>query len=201
MSLPKYDKTKRRRSFEQLPKGAYVIRIKGAREDGNKNGSGSHLTIAFDIAEGDYAGFYLKQFENDSREDKKWPVDGTYYLTVPTDGCQDYVWSNWNTFFADLEDSNDGYVFNGDPKTLKDKLLGGKFAIEEREYNGSVYGSTRLRWTCVAADVRSGNPGKMPNDKLVKSAVGSPSFASPTGADENGFVSIPDGVDDAELPF
>ena len=30
MALPTYDKTKRRKSFEQLPKGAYIIQIKQA---------------------------------------------------------------------------------------------------------------------------------------------------------------------------
>lgn len=33
MALPTYDKTKRRQSFQQLPKGAYVIKIKGAKEE------------------------------------------------------------------------------------------------------------------------------------------------------------------------
>ena len=54
MALPTYDKSKRKKTFEQLPKGAYVIKIIGAREDPNKNGSGTHLSIAFDIAVGKY---------------------------------------------------------------------------------------------------------------------------------------------------
>ena len=143
MALPKYDKSKRKsNTFEQLPKDAYVIRIMGAREEKNKTGGGTHLTIAFDIAEGKYADFYQAMFERNTNEDKKWPNDAIYYLTVPNDGAQQYVWDTWNTFFADLEDSNDGFVFNGEPKTLKGKLIGGKFYIEQTEYNGNVYGTS-----------------------------------------------------------
>ena len=104
MALPTYNKSKRRQTFDQLPKGAYVIEIKSAREDQNKKGSGSHLSIAFDIAEGEYKDFYKQMFERNQNEDKKWPNDGVFYLTVPTDGAQEYVFTNWNTFFADLED-------------------------------------------------------------------------------------------------
>ena len=189
MALPTYNKNKRRQTFEQLPKGAYVIEIKGAREDQNKNSNGSHLTIAFDIAEGEYAGFYSKMFEQNTNEDKKWPNDAVFYLTVPTDGSQEYVVTNWNTFFADLEDSNNGFVFGGDVKALKGKKLGAKMAIEQSEYNGNIYDHTKMRWTCVAEDVRQGKAGKLPNDKLIQQSTG--------GA---GWENVPDQIDE-ELPF
>lgn len=194
MALPTYDKTKRRKSFSQLPKGAYVLKILGAREEANKSGEGSHLTIIFDIAEGEYAGFYNQQFEANDSEDKKWPNDATYYLAIPEPGkSKDFVWVNYNTFFADLEDSNNGFVFGGDVKTLRGKFIGGKFRLEQREYNGQIYENTRLAWTCVADDVRNGDPGKMPNDKLVKRT------SAPANPDTT-FLNPPDSDAD-ELPF
>ena len=193
MALPKYDKSKRKRTFEQLPKGAYVLKIMDAKEEPNKSGNGSHLTISFDIAEGEYEGFYANQYMSNTNEDKKWSRDAVFYLTVPSDGCQEYVWTNWNTFFADLEDSNNGFVFSGNPRELKTKLIGGKFAIEQNEYNGQVYSHTRMRWTCVAEDVRSGKAGKMPNDKLITQ----PAAASDSGTD---WMSVPEGIDE-DLPF
>lgn len=192
MALPTYDKSKRKKTFERLPKGAYVVKIMGAKEDPNKNGSGSHLTIYFDIAEGEYKGFYNKQFESNTSEDRKWPNDAIFYLTVPADGAQAYVWDNWNTFFADLEDSNSGFVFSGDLKALKGKLIGGKFAIEQSEYKGKVYEHTKLMWTCVADDIRQGKPGTMPNDKLI--GQGKSRAASEESLD--GFLSIPDGAEE-----
>lgn len=191
MALPTYDKSKRKKSFTQLPKGAYVIQIKDVKEEPNKNGNGTHLTICFDIAEGEYKGYFQTMMENSTSEDKKWPYDARHYITVPADGCQTFIWDNWNTFFADLEDSNNGFVFGGDIKTLKGKLIGGKFYIEQTEYNGNIYDHTRLKWTCVADDVRNGKAGKMPKDKLIESAP---------KTDANGFMSIPDGTDE-EVPW
>lgn len=196
MALPKYDKSKRKKTFEHLPKDAYVIKIIGAREDPNKSGSGTHLTIAFDIAEGKYKDFYAFQHERNTNEDKKWPNDAMYYLTVPSDNSPQYVFDNWNTFFADLEDSNNGFVFSGDAKQLKGKLIGGKFRIEQTEYNENIYDHTRMQWTCVADDVRQGKAGKLPNDKLITRS-GNP---APSQDAIDGFLSIPDGVDE-ELPF
>ena len=198
MALPTYDKSKRRKSFQQLPKGAYVIKIMSAKQLENKNKNGSHIAFAFDIAEGEYKDFYNKQFQQNTSEDKKWPNDAVYRLTVPGDNSNSYTWENWNTFFADLEDSNNGFVFAGDCRTLKGKLIGGKFAIEQDEYKGNVYDHTRLRWTCVADDIRSGNAGKMPSDKLI--TQNQPRNTAPAPTDENGFMSIPDGIED-EVPF
>jgi len=191
MALPTYDKTKRRKSFEALPKGAYVLQIKDAKEEPNKSGNGSHLTVCFDIAEGEYKGYFQTMMENSTSEDKKWPYDARHYITVPADGCQTFIWDNWNTFFADLEDSNNGFVFGGDIKTLKGKLIGGKFYIEQTEYNGNIYDHTRLKWTCVADDVRNGKAGKMPKDKLIESAP---------KTDANGFMDIPEGTEE-EVPW
>ena len=191
MALPTYDKSKRKKSFTQLPKGAYVIQIKDVKEEPNKNGNGSHLTICFDIAEGEYKGYFQTMMENSTSEDKKWPYDARHYITVPADGCQTFIWDNWNTFFADLEDSNNGFVFGGDIKTLKGKLIGGKFYIEQTEYNGNIYDHTRLKWTCVADDVRNGKSGKMPKDKLIESAP---------KTDANGFMDIPEGTEE-EVPW
>lgn len=194
MALPKYDKSKRKKSFQQLPKGAYVVKIMAAREDPNKSGNGTHLSISFDIAEGEYEDFYMNDYNARTDEDRKWNRDAIYYLTVPGDGSQPYVWDNWNTFFADLEDSNNGFVFSGDLKALKGKVIGGKFNIEQSEYNGNVYDHTRLKWICVADDVRNGKAGRMPADKLI-----TPSAPAPATYNEDEWMKI-EAVEE-ELPF
>lgn len=193
MAFPSYDKNKRKKPFRMLPVGAYVIKIIDAKEEANKSGRGSHLTIAFDIAEGEHKGFYMNMWNDFTSEDKKWPRDGVMYLVVPYDGAHEMVWQNWNTFFANLEDSNNGFVFDtnkGDLKTLIGKLVGGKFRLEQNEYKGNIYDHVKLAETCTAEDVRSGNYGTMPKDKKVAQSAG------PT--DE--FLTIPDSVMD-EVPF
>lgn len=200
MIKAKHDRKNRRRTYEALPKGAYVVKILGAEID-TSGSYGPQLRMAFDIAEGDYKDFYRKQFDADTRDDKKWPFDGVFYLSIPDDSSKDYVWTNWDSFLADVEDSNSGYTWDGDEKKLKGKVVGGKFHIRQTEGNdGTVYDHTKLKWTCLVEDVRTGNAGKMPNDKLVdKSSAGN---RQPKGEpDENGFVNIPDGIDEDEVPF
>lgn len=198
MSLPTYDKSKRRKNFEQLPKGAYVVKILGAKQEKNRNNDNQHITLAFDIAEGEYKGYWDRRFQSmkANNDDAKWPNDAIFYLTVPADGSPQYVFDTWNTFFADLEDSNNGFVFDGDISKLKNKLIGGKFSNEQTEYNGKIYDHTKLRWTCVADDVRKGKPGNMPKDKLLASNTPQPAPAT----DADGFMNIPDGAEE-ELPF
>lgn len=198
MTLPTYDKTKRKKStFEQLPKDAYVVKILGAKIEQWPSGD-KYLNIAFDIAEGKYMGFYQYQFEHNTNEDKKWPFDGTFTLDVPADGRPDYVFQNWNTFFADLEDSNNGFVFDGDLKKLKGKLIGGKFHIKQSQSDdGTIWDHTKMRYSCVAEDVRQGKIKHLPKDKLIQNAPAAP---APAAKGLDGFLSIPDGMEE-ELPF
>ena len=200
MALPTYDKSKRKsNNFEQLPKDAYVIKIMGAKEDTWPSGD-KVLKIAFDITEGKYAGFYQTAFDRNTNEDKQWPFDAVFNLNIPTDNSQQYVWDNWNTFFADLEDSNNGFVFSGDIKTLRNKLIGGKFHIVQTEYKGNVYDHTRMKWTCPAEDVRSGKFGKLPNDKLIGAGKTTARLVkNEEGLD--GFLTLPEDTDEEELPF
>ena len=169
MALPTYNRNNRRKVFEALPKGAYVIKILSAKMTTSSWGE-EQIAIAYDIAEGEYKDFYKGQFDRNTSEDKKWPIDAIFYLTIPHDGCADYVVTNYDSFFADLEDSNNGFVFSGDEKALKGKLIGAKMHIRQTEYNGNVYNHTRMKWSCVADDVRNGKAGRLPNDKLVDSS-------------------------------
>lgn len=206
MALPTYDKSKRRKSnFEALPKDAYVVRIMSAKEVPYKNGTGSCISMAFDIAEGEYKDFYKKQFEGNTNEDKKWPNDAVFRLGIPDDNSENWMWDNWNTFFADLEDSNNGFRFQGNPTSIKGKLIGGKFHIEQtegtdRNGNNRIYNHTRLKWTCVAEDVRKGKVGTLPNDKLI-SGGSADAQQNTMQTTPDGFVKIPDSVTEEEIPF
>ena len=137
MSLPRYNRNNRRQSFQQLPKAAYVIRILSAKVAKTSSGF-DQIVIAFDIAEGEYKDFYKNMYDRNTSEDKKWPNDAVFRLSIPYNNCPDYVVTNYDTFFADLEDSNNGFVFSGDEKSLKGKLIGAKMHIEQSEWNGNV---------------------------------------------------------------
>lgn len=176
--------------FDQLPKGAYVIKIVNAKETENKSGSGSHIKVAFDIAEGEYKDFYRKQFDASTDEDKHWPYDGVYNLAAPDDNSPQWMIDNFGTFVAALEDSNEGYHWDWDESKWKNLVIGALFRIEQSESNGNVYDHTRPAWFRTAKSVREGRFGKLPKDKLV-------SVSKPVS---NDFMVIPE-TDADEIPF
>lgn len=200
MALPTYNRNNRRQTFQQLPKAAYVVRIMSAKTAKTQSGN-EQLVIAFDIAEGEYKDFYKGQFDRSTSEDKKWPNDAIFRLTIPHDGSPDYIVTNYDSFFADLEDSNDGFVFSGDEKTLKGKLIGAKMHIEGSMWQGKPYTHTRMRWSCVADDVRKGKAGRLPNDKYPDNwnpnGAGGASGSTMDNYANSGFSSD----SDDEIPF
>ena len=200
MALPKYDKGKRKsNNYIQLPKAAYVIVIKGAKMDKWPSGD-ERIAIAFDIAEGEYKGLYQSQFDADTRSGKQWPYDAVFNLNVPTDKSEPWVWDTYNSFFADLEDSNNGFVFSGDLKALKGKVIGGKFHNRQTEKDGNIYDHIVMKWTCIADDVRNNRAGKLPNDKLIGAGTRTSKASTPAPSDSDGFMDVSGAIDE-ELPF
>lgn len=196
MSLPTFTRRERKARKEQLPKGAYVVKIMNAKEDTVFNRQ--CISILFDIAEGEYAGFYQKQYTEAKKngEDAVWPYDARLNVTIPSDTSEQWIWDRYNEFFTAVEDSNDNYTFSSDLTKLKGKIFGGKF--RNRHKNG--YDNTQLQWTCSANDVRSGEALKyMPRDWTD----GSEAPAKRTSKDDplDGFVNLPEKSDEIEIPF
>ena len=194
MALPKYTRRTHKPARERLPKDAYVVVIKDARVQKWPSGS-EYIEIAFDIAEGDYAGFYTKQF-NDSKngsENAIWPYDARFTVDIPNEKSEQWVWTRYDEFFTAIEDSNDGYVFASDLKNLKGKLVGGKFRNEHKK----GYDNVKLKWTCSADSVRSGEAARyMPKDYDDGSGT-----ARKKSDPLDGFVNVPKKSDADEIPF
>lgn len=191
INVPKYNKEDRRTSFEILPPGVYVCKILNVEEQTSKKGQ-RMIKVSYDVAEGQYKDFYAKQYKDNPNEDKKWNFDASFFLTIPYDGCEGYVTTNWASFWADVEDSNNGYVFQGDEGSAVGKTFGAQLRNEQSEYNGSIYDHTKFYKSKIAQDVRDGkvSPAK---DKLIETAA-------PAPADPSGFINVvPDAEED--LPF
>ena len=189
INVPKYNKENRRKDFELLPPGVYVCKIMAIEEQTSKKGK-AMVKISFDIAEGEYKDFYANQYRNSTSEDKHWNYDATFFLTIPYDGCEAYITTNWDSFWADVEDSNNGFVFQGDEGSVINKTFGAQLRNEQDEYNGNIYDHTKFYRSKIAQDVRDGKV-KPAKDKLVEQA------AAP--ADSSGFMQIVPDVED--LPF
>jgi len=184
-----YETTQSYGDFERLPKGGYVLQIKGVELRTNNNGE--YLFISADVYEGDYMQFFTREYKNQQREDKKWHCN--YLLNVPKDdGSEQDGWTKrkFKTFTEALEDSNEGYHFDWDEQKFKGKLIGGLF--NEREYeksNGDIGTATNWAAVTTADKIRSGDY-KIPDDKKLQRNT----YTSP-----DGFMGVPDDADD--LPF
>lgn len=136
-----------------LPAGGYIASIVGAREE--ETDYGKKLILAFDIAEGEFKGFFDKDFKDNTSEDKKWR--GTYRLTIPVgDGTEKDGWSvkKFNNFVYSVEDSNPGYSWDWDEAKLKGKKIGVVFRNEEWEKNGRSGWTTKCGAVYSTSDIR-----------------------------------------------
>lgn len=190
-----FDRNNVYKDQERLPVGGYVLKIMDAKEVDQS--WGNQLIISFDIAEGEYKDFFTKNYKSQQGEDKKWK--GTYRLNVPKDdGSEQDGWAKtrFNTVIVNIEDSNPGYHWDWDERKLKGKLIGGLFNNKEYSINGRHGFYTNCHSLVLVDKIRSGDY-KIPDDTLLKN---NSSNGSPALTNSDGFMDIPDGVDD-ELPF
>lgn len=185
-----YDRNNTIKDSRKLPKGAYLCKIISAKEDENQYGS--RLIIAFDIAEGEYTGFYQEKYNSNTNEDKKW--SGVIRLSVPAeDGSEADAWKirNFNTAMVAIEDSNPGYLWDWDEKKLKGKTIG--IVFNEKEFKGNdgrVIAFTQPKRITSVQSVKEGTY-YVPKDEPLNE----------TASADGSWISVPDGVDDDELPF
>lgn len=185
--------------FQQLPKGKYICVIKQAATKDSKNGD-SQLIILFDIAEGEYKDFFQKQFDADKAQDPagaKWrgifrqnmDGKGTPWLKGVITSIER---SNNFTFLWDKEKNEE---------MLKEKRFGGIFRRRQYEKeNGDRAIITELYQIRSVAGL---SEAEVPEDSLLPDA---PSASQPKNTRMpstvgDGFMNIPDGVEDEGLPF
>lgn len=161
-----YEAKKQGGAREILPAGGYVAKILNAEE--KRYDWGDVLLISFDISEGEHSGFFNKDYQENTNEDKKWR--GTYRLNIPKDdGSEKDGWTK-NAFGGAMwaiEESNQGYTWNWDEKSLKGKTVGVLFRNKEWEMNGNTGWTTECCKLESADDIRNGK-FRMPKDKPLK---------------------------------
>ena len=167
---------------ETLPAGGYVCNILSARVESGE--WGDTLVIAHDVAEGEYAGIFKRDYENNTRDDKKWR--GTFRLRLPKDdGTEQDAWKKRSlaNFLWAIEQSNPGYSFNWDEKTLKGKKIGLLYRNKEWEYNGNSGWTTEAAGTESIDNIREGK-FKMLKDKALPTKTVTPVFTEMEDSDE-----------------
>ncbi len=197
-----YDETQAGGEFTPVELGGHKLVIKQVNETKSKTGK-DMIVVLFDFAEDDkQPGYFMEQFQNDIRPDKKWPNQATQYiLTEDADGkCT----RNFKTFTTCVEHSNAGFSVQWGDKfcqCFKGKKIGGVFGEQMDYYNGEEKKKRVLRWFCSmdkVADAAIPDMSETKAYKEYKQGGGMPNYGTPG---DDGFMNIPDNTDDSELPF
>ena len=183
---------------QQLPAGNYVIVIKAVKYLQGSGGVSDKIEMAIDIAEGEQVGFFQKQFDANTDEDKRWKGKATIWMPDGTGSDADKrAVRNFNSFAAYLANANPGYHWDWDEAKLKGKLIGAAFRKEHNVIEGREVSYTAFAWFCDADDVRSGK-AKVAAEKFRNGATGKPTAAPVVN---EGFMSIPDAAEEEGFPF
>ena len=120
-------------SFKRLAPNGYICKILKVEDHPEKE----YLKIYFDIVKGDDKGYFKKQYDGDTRKERKWPNAGTFIRSY-----KDSAASMFKGFTNAVERSNKGYQWNFDEKTLVNKVIG--LIIADEQYQNQK-GQVRVR--------------------------------------------------------
>lgn len=187
----------------RLPKGGYILKILNVEEV--IYSWGSVLKMDFDIAEGEYKGFYQRNFDNQTQENKKWK--GSYRLPIPQDDNSEkdeWTKSRFKGTMEAFEQSNQGFRWSWDEKQLIGKLIGGLFNEKEWSVNEKTGWYTQCKTLVEVKKIKEENY-KLPKDEPLKNKSSENSEFSSTSSsftnENDGFMKIPDDVEEEGLPF
>lgn len=183
--------------LERLPVGGYVCKILNVEMQRGIYSDAMVLNV--DVCEGEYTGFYSRNYKNQTQDKKKWK--GNVRVTLPKDdgSAEDqYTMRIFKTTIKNIEESNPGYIWNWDEQSLKGLVVGVIARNKEYDYMGKTGFWTELFKTFQADKVRTGEY-KMPKDKLLKEKSTSYAPYVPPASANAGFAELDE--DDGELPF
>lgn len=192
-----YDNTPAGGDFTPVELGGHHLEIKQVSERKSSTGK-DMIVVLFDFAPNDaQAGYFMEQFKNDIRPDKKWPNQATnYILTEDNEGnCS----RSFKTFISCCEHSNPGVQFWNENtlnlSAFKGKKIGGVFGEQMDYYEGQEKKKRVLRWFVSSDKVADAPVPNLSETSAYKSYKANVGIAATSG-----FMSVPDELED-ELPF
>ena len=186
-----YDSTSTSSGFIPIELGGHTATIKRVQESTSSSGR-PMIVVAIDFDNQDkQPGYFSKQFEEDTREEKKWPYQGMQWiLTEDENGnCS----RSFKAFISCVERSNNSDCVWGDgfEQWFKNKKIGVVYGENEEEYNGEVRSRHKIRYFCQYDKA----PGaSVPDKKFIKEPKSSNS------GDLNKWVNVPEEAE-SEIPF
>lgn len=194
-AINNFDKIQENGSFEKLPVGGYIIKILAVDDVPEKE----YLKIFFDISDGEKKGFFQKAFKEDTRAEKKWPNAGSFIRSY-----KEKALPMFKGFTNAIENSNKGYKWNFDEKSLVNKIVG--VVIGEEQYlnqKGQVRTRTYVSAVRSVDTIKKGEftvpeLKKLDATKVSSSQPKQDDFVDPFAAQSNEDVSNP--FDNAATP-
>lgn len=194
-----YEETQAQGEFTPVELGGHQMVIKQVTETKSKTGK-DMIVVLFDFDQSDkQPEYFMKQFRDDIRPEKKWPNQATQYILVhDEDGkCS----RSFKTFTTCVKHSNPGFEETwGDNwgAQFKNKKIGGVFGPQMDYYNGREIEKRVLRWFVSVDKVADAQIPNMSETQAYKNRMaGYPQGSMPAS---DGFMNIPDGIAE-ELPF
>jgi len=182
----------------RLPVGGYVCNILNVEEKPTQSGS-MMIVVSYDVAEGEYAGFFRKRYDADKKDNPmtaKWR--GTYTLFVCNKDGSTNGW--FKGFIKDWEKSNNRpFVKQGEYNAqMKDTKVG--IIVREEEFegrNGEILTTTKA---CNSLPIEAVRLGKfeLPKKRTLQSNNSSTSTSSNVTASSFETTVVDD---DNDLPF
>ena len=194
-AINNFDKIQESGSFEKLPVGGYIIKILAVDDVPEKE----YLKIFFDINDGEKKGFFQKAFKEDTRAEKKWPNAGSFIRSY-----KETALPMFKGFTNAIDNSNKGYKWNFDEKSLVNKIVG--VVIGEEQYlnqKGQVRTRTYVSAVRSVDTIKKGEftvpeLKKLDATKVSSSHTKQDDFVDPFAAQSNETASNP--FDNAATP-
>ena len=147
---------------KRITAGGYVCVIMACKVETSSTNK-QMLVVNFDIAEGDFKGYYMEQYKNAPRDNNnpkepKWR--GKYYLLLEGDNYEGRL----KAFTTSLEESNQGYTWDWNEENLKGKQFGAIFRDEEYVSNGEIRTVAKI-WQVRSAKTIRTNEFEIPKKK------------------------------------
>ena len=152
---------------QALAPGGHIVRIIGMRQEMSKLSNKPMLTITFDIQEGsEYDGFYKRLHETKRKFDVNAKWSGVIrYMLYAKDGVSTNGF--FKGFIGALEESNPGFKWNWDERSVSGKMVGMVFGEEEySKTDGTIGTSVKAQMARSVQAIRDGVD--VPKKKLLK---------------------------------
>lgn len=142
---------------QQVTPGGHIVRIMGMVQGASREGK-PMIIVSFDIDEGgELDGFYRRQYDARKQSDPynaKWGGVIRYMLYDKSGKATNGFFKG---FIGAVEESNPGYKWNWDERTIAGKLVGMVFGEEEyRGQNGDIRTSVKAQMARSVQAIRDG---------------------------------------------